>query len=207
MIERRKEQRVVSTFKSAYVRSASGIHFVTLRNVSESGICFDAYPEVKVGDEIEFCFNCGQLQPGVVKWVENGRFGVQAEVGNTIGRVPGPLRPRSVRLPLMTKADLFANGHHAQVSIHNLSLRGTCIDAVAGLSNGQLVSLRIGGRSFELATVRWQSAGKAGICFATPVAPREFTKLVRTLQDQTSNAPQGDLTTLLEFSNRSVGLS
>jgi hypothetical protein len=184
MIERRKEQRVISTFKSAYVKCASGIHYVTLRNLSPSGICFDSYPGVEVGDEIEFCLNCGQVQRGTVKWVANGRFGVIAETSTVIGFEYDNLRPRSVRLPLIAKAELFTNGEYAQVNIYNLSLRGTCIDAVCGLSVGHLVSIRIGGRSFELATVRWQTSDKAGICFAKPVAPREFSELIRNLQKE-----------------------
>ncbi len=182
MNDRRQAQRSIATFKSAYVLNSAGIHFVTLRNISETGICFDACPGVSVGDEITFSYDSEGPKSGTVRWVADGRFGVSASIGQLPGSCPSRRPLRSVRLPMSLKAELFVEGRREQVAIHNLSLRGTCIDSVPGLRPGQLVSIEIGGRSFELATVRWQAAHRAGICFAKPVAPHEFRALVERLQ-------------------------
>lgn len=188
MMERRKTERSIATFKSAYVIHDGAIHFVTLRNISLSGICFDAFPGVSVGDAIAFCYDCEGPKSGVVRWVANGRFGVSAEIGKLPGTAPGHQRLRSVRLPLSQTASLFCGGRREEVAVHNLSLRGTCIDAVPGLAIGQLVSISIGGQSFEQATVRWHAGGRAGICFAKPVAPQHFRDLVARLQNHSAGA-------------------
>lgn len=185
MTERRKEQRVISTFKSAYVKASNGLHFVTLRNISESGVCFDAYPGVAVGDEIEFCFDSTQPKLGSVKWYKDGRFGVSAE---SVVVMPesslSPHRSRSVRLPLAFQARLFTGRGSSVVTAHNLSMRGTCIDCTDELQRGQLVSLQFGDRSFELACVRWFDGAQAGISFAAPIPRTMFAQLIDKLQNR-----------------------
>lgn len=193
MTERRKEQRVISTFKSAYVRATNGLHFVTLRNISDSGVCFDAYPGVAVGEQIEFCFDSTGPKSGAVKWIENGRFGVSADSGIILPEcILFPHRSRSVRLPLSFRAELFTLQGCSQVMVHNLSTRGACIDFVYGLQRGQLVSIKIGDRSFELACVRWIDGAHAGIGFAEPVARSEFRDLVDKLQNRPIAAGSGE---------------
>jgi hypothetical protein len=183
MLDRRQEQRAISMFKTAYVRSGGDYFFVTLRNISESGLCFDAFPGVAVGAEIEFCFDSAEPRAGVVRWVRDGRFGVQVPDGNLLAAVQPRIRPRAVRLPLALRARLYIDGERTEVAVHNLSLRGTCIDHVAGMRIGQLVSLEVGGRCFASASIRWFNNEKAGICFAEPIALHEFREFVEKLQD------------------------
>lgn len=185
MNERRKEQRVISTFKSAYVKANNGLHFVTLRNISDSGVCFDAYPGVAVGDEIEFCFDSAPLRQGAVKWHENGRFGVSAEPSIVEAESARRAHPsRAVRLPLAFQAQLFTGRGSSIVTAHNLSMRGACIDCTDELQRGQLVSLQFGGLSFELACVRWFDGVQAGISFASPIPRTTFAQLIDKLQNR-----------------------
>lgn len=187
MVERRNERRAISMFKSAYVRRGGELHFVTLRNISESGICFDAFPGVEVGSEIEFCFDSADLKTGVVKWVRDGRIGVSVGSGAFSLPQQNGKRPRAVRLPLSLKARIYVEGQCSEVAVHNLSLRGICIDNVFGMRIGQLVSIQLGDRSFELAAVRWLNTERAGICFAEPIVLREFRALVGRLQNLQEN--------------------
>lgn len=182
MIDRRQGPRAISMFKSAYVRSEGRLHFVTLRNLSESGVCLDAYPGVSEGDEIEYCIDSGGPRAGVVKWVRDGRFGVGAEQTESAHTSLRPLPQRSVRLPLVFSAHLFLEGRQQEVTIHNLSISGACIDSPSGLEQGQLVSIKIANRVFELATIRWVHVGKAGVRFAEAVNRADFGKLVAQLQ-------------------------
>lgn len=194
MLDRRKEQRVVSMFKGAYVKSGGELHFVTLRNISESGLCFDAFPGVEVGAEVTFCFDSAEPKSGVVKWVQDGRFGVSTlSDGSLLTREMGG-RPRAVRLPLSITARVYIDGRCNEVAVHNISLRGICIDHVCGMRVGQLVSIEVGGYSFELATIRWHRGGRVGICLAEPVQFRQFRDLVKRLQNLhrsvTPNGPE-----------------
>lgn len=182
MLDRRHEPRATSTFKSAYVQTQSGLFYVTLRNVSDSGVCLDAYPGAAEGDEIQYCFDSTGPRTGVVKWVKDGRFGVSTEPDSFVNGTPQNFPPRSVRLPLSFAASLFINGHQEGVMISNLSIRGACINSPYKLQAGQLVSLKIADRCFELATIRWARQGCAGVRFAEPMHPGEFRNLVEKLQ-------------------------
>lgn len=183
MLDRRKEHRAISMFKSAYVRDSSGLHFVTLRNISETGICFDTYCGVAEGTEIEFCFDATGPKTGIVKWVQDGRFGVSASPGSIILQGLTGQKPRAVRLPLSIKARVFVEGRCSEVTIHNLSLRGVCIDYVHGMRVGQLVSVELGNRCFELATIRWHDSNRVGICFAEPIMRNDFRMIVEKTQE------------------------
>lgn len=185
MLDRRHEPRATSTFKSAYVRTQSGLFYVTLRNVSDSGVCLDAYPGAAEGDEIQYCFDSAGPRTGVVKWVKDGRFGVSAEADSLANGSPQIFPPRSVRLPLSFSAHLFVNGRQEAVTISNLSIRGACISSPYEFRAGQLVSLKIADRCFELATIRWARQGCAGVRFAEPMHPGEFRNLVERLQQPT----------------------
>lgn len=177
-------------FKGAYVRSGGELHFVALRNISESGICFDAFPGVEVGAEIAFCFDSAEPKAGVVKWVQDGRFGVSASTGGSLLPSQMGRRPRAVRLPLSITALVYVDRQCSEVTVHNISLRGVCVDHVFGSRVGQFVTIEIGGHNFELATIRWQRGGRVGICFAEPIQFRQFRELVKTLQGQhTGSAP------------------
>lgn len=174
-------------FKGAYVRRSSELHFVTLRNISDTGLCFDAFPGVEVDAEVTFCFDSTAPQNGVVKWVKDGRFGVSAL--SDVSLLPhqmGP-RPRAVRLPLSITARVYVEGRCSEVAVHNLSMRGICVDHVFGMRVGQLVSIEVGGHCFELATIRWHDAGRVGICLSEPVQFRQFSDLVKRLQEQRSH--------------------
>lgn len=190
MLDRRLEARAISTFKSAYLRSKAGLHFVTLRNISASGICLDACPDLAEGDLVEYCFDGNAPRTGIVRWVDAGRCGVSADdVATPDADTTRCLPARTVRLPLSCSARLFVDGRPHDVVVHNLSIRGTCIGGFGKLVPGQLVSIAIGNRTFALASVRWTEQDLAGIRFDTPVHPAEFRDLVAKLQQP---APRPD---------------
>lgn len=183
MIDWRRNGRAIAIFKSADVKASDGIHFVTVRNISEVGACLEAYPGVAQGDHIEFCFDSAGLRKGVVAWVGAGRFGVRAEPIDAAQKTFSlPHSPRSVRLPLSLGVKVFIEGRKAQGALRDLSMRGTCISGINGLMRGQLLTIEIGSRSFEQATVRWVDQGRAGVLFVKPMSPADFREFVDSLQ-------------------------
>lgn len=182
MLERRQELRARSMFKSAYVRTEEGLEFVTLRNISESGVCLDAYSGVAEGDEVEFCIDSAGLRKGTVRWIRDGLCGILAsDIDEPEASIPA-FPPRAVRLPLSTAVHLYIGGRRAEAILRNISIRGACISSRSGLVAGQLVSVAISGYSFELATVRWADRDLFGLRFAEPVHPGVFRELVAKIQ-------------------------
>lgn len=188
--ERRSESRSLSMFKAAYIEREGRLSFVTLRDISCSGVCFSGVADVKVGDRISYCIDETQQKTGSVIWVEGGKFGVKADEDGA--HEPSRMiyrRPRSVRLPISAQARLFTSEGYVETALHNLSLRGTCISDPGDLSAGQLLSLEIAGQCFELATVKWTKDGRAGVHFAQPLRAPDFNSLVDRLQTTAREKP------------------
>lgn len=176
-------------FKAAYIEHHEKLSFVTLRDISSSGVCFSGGNDVKVGDTVRYCIDDVQQGIGRVTWVEGGRFGVAALEGQSHApQQPFYIRPRSVRLPLSCEVQLHAGSQNIPSILHNLSLRGTCVTNPGGLYQGQLISLEIAGECFELATVRWVKNDRVGICFARPLSAPALNALLDTLQARARSA-------------------
>lgn len=184
MFERRQEPRAQAVFKSAYVQTSDGLEFVTLRNISDSGLCFDSWPGAAEGDEVEFCIDSNGLRKGTVRWVKGGLCGINSTELSPSQWGSQMFPSRSVRLPLSVPAQLYLHGRSAAATLHNLSIRGACIRSEAALVRGQLVSLQIANACFERADVRWERHGLFGLRFADPVHPSVFRDLVSRLQKQ-----------------------
>lgn len=182
MLERRQQPRARSVFKSAYVRTDTGLQFVTLRNISETGVCLDAFPGVAEGDEIEFCIDSTGLRSGTVRWVKDGLCGIETSTSEQPELADQPFPPRSVRLPLSVAVQLYVDGRREQALLRNISIRGACISSRSTLAPGQLVSMSICRFHFDLATVRWVHQGLVGLRFAEPVHPGVFRELVAEVQ-------------------------
>lgn len=181
--ERRAEGRKSAFFKAAYIEHDGMLQFVTLRNISPSGVCFAGVNTLKTGDRLTFCFGNGGPREGTVAWTKGSLFGVKAsdEIGGDAGE-PRNHPARAVRLPLEGKATLYVGGTPSECAVHNLSLKGACISTAAPLREGQLVSLEVAGQSFELATVKWARDGKAGLRFAAPIPASAFQSLLSRAQ-------------------------
>jgi hypothetical protein len=96
-------------------------------------------------------------------------------------------------LPLSINARVHIDGRCSHVTVHNLSLRGICVDYVFGMRVGQLVSVELGGHSFELATIRWHRAGQVGIRLDEPIRLQQFRDLVKRLQNLHSDTTPNEL--------------
>ncbi|MDY7097043.1 MAG: PilZ domain-containing protein [Pseudomonadota bacterium] len=183
MIERRAERRTISVFKAAYIETDTGVHFVTLKNISASGVCFAGYADLRIGQQITCCFDSSGVRNGEVRWVRDGEFGLAMEEADILAiEARNTFPPRSVRLPLEMDAKIYVQGNRFRSQVHNLSIRGACITRVHGMRPGSLVSLEISGHSFEAATVKWADGERAGIRFAQPVSGTQICEITNHLQ-------------------------
>ena len=182
MLERRQEPRARSIFKSAYVRAKGVLQFVTLRNISDYGVCIDAYPGVSQGDEIEVFIDSAGPKKGSVRWIKDGLCGVVTADNDAEGTTPQVLPPRPIRLPLSVEVTAHVAGRREQATLHNISIRGACINSASRFEQGQLISLEILDLCFELASVRWVKDQLFGLRFAKPIHPAAFRELVAKIQ-------------------------
>jgi len=181
--ERRAESRKSTFFKAAYIEHDGVLQFVTLKNVSESGVCFAGVSTLKTGDRLTFCFGSDEPREGVVAWTKGSLFGVKVSEGelNDLNRL-NTHPARAVRLPIEGEATLYIDGTKGDCLVHNLSLKGACISTATPLRPGQLLSLEVAGQSFELATVKWVREDKIGVRFASPISTVAFQSLLSRVQ-------------------------
>jgi hypothetical protein len=182
--DRRSETRSIAVFKAAYIEHQGRLSFVTLRDISPSGVCFSGMDRVSVGDSIHYCIDGSRLKSGTVTWVGDGKFGVRVDEGaaHEMSWMMNA-RPRSIRLPVSGEVNLYVGTQRFQTTLHNLSLRGTCVENDGGvLKPGQLISMELAGQCFELATVKWVRQGRAGVCLAQPLGGEALNALLQRLQ-------------------------
>lgn len=189
MLERRSEPRAQAVYRAAYVRSARGLNFVMMKNISDSGAAFQGQTDLEIGERIEYCTGDAGPVSARVRWIGDGSFGVEDVQQEGRARRPGStFAPRSVRLPIGTSASIYIDGKRYCSELINISQFGACIFAPQPLSPGQLISIQIGQQTFSAATVRWAFEGKAGIKFATPMNAEQINALLGAISSDETYA-------------------
>lgn len=186
-MERRTENRIRTVYRPAYIQSPKGPAFAIMRNISPEGACFSGQANAIVGEYITYAIGDSDPIEAEVVWIEDSNFGVRnVEAIEDLNFCSD--RPyRSVRLPLQAPVKLYVAGNRFEGIVRNVSQQGVCIDNPGFLSDGQLITIEIGGLEFQSAVVKWANAGRAGVRFATPLDKVAISQVIEKL----SSPPTG----------------
>lgn len=160
---------------------------VSVINVSSRGAMLESDIAVRIGETIDILFAEKHKTSAIVRWVRDGRFGVEF-VEETIcwdatdGDAPilrfAPLireepRPtprrvndRAPRQPIARRGSLLARDLLVPVRIRDISSGGAAIECDRTLRAGREVELDLGEAGIRSAEVRWSRNGKIGLRFA-----------------------------------------
>ncbi|QAY78339.1 PilZ domain-containing protein [Sphingosinicella sp. BN140058] len=156
-------------------------------NVSSRGAMLESDISVRIGETIDILFAEKHKTGAIVRWVRDGRFGVEF-VEETIcwdasdGDAPilrfAPLvqeepRPaprrvneRAPRQPVARRGSLLAHDLLVPVRVRDISPGGAAIECDRTLRAGREVELDLGEAGIRSAEVRWSRNGKIGLRFA-----------------------------------------
>lgn len=180
-MERRTENRIRTVYRPAYIQSPKGPAFAIMRNISPDGACFSGQANAIVGQQISYAVGDSDPIEAEVVWIEGDNFGVRNfETIVDLNFCSG--RPyRSVRLPLQADARLYIAGERFDGVVRNVSQQGICVDNPGFLTDGQLITIEIGGLEFQAAVVKWANADRAGVRFARPLDKAVMTQVIEKL--------------------------
>lgn len=169
---------------------------VAVINLSGGGAMIAADLHADICESIELHLAEGDTVECLVRWVKNGRLGVEfahetrldcpelekdALLRNVLSRfdaddhiemlpvAPDPVEGRRAdRHPLIWSGELHYDSRHSTVRLRNISATGTMVQTTAKLRAGHAVILDLGEAGSLEASISWVAGDLAGLRFAAP---------------------------------------
>ncbi|URD61720.1 PilZ domain-containing protein [Sphingomonas sp. KRR8] len=169
-VERREEDRVLSTLQVGKLVSVGGEQLIRIRNVSAGGLMAQCGASPPVGDAVEVEFS-GQKIPSSVVWIREGTVGIKfdqnVDLGELLaGRKPRHgFRPRPPRLQVDCRASVKVGKTFYTCNVHDISLGGMKVEPINEYCLGKKVVVVIESLRPVKGEVRWYSDRRAGIVF------------------------------------------
>ncbi len=167
--DRRQKGRVALVLRAIKLIAGSHEYLCILRDVSASGMKISLFHPVPKTDGMFVETGQGNRYPVEMVWNEKNlagfRFPEKVNVGQLIEDTSGPFPKRQLRLHLALKARLVADGAVHNMTIHNISQQGACIECEKPLRNSELVKVETDGLPSIFAKVRWRNAPQYGLAF------------------------------------------
>ena len=161
-----------------------------IRNVSAGGLMAEVIMPIEAGDIVRIDLRNGQSQTGEVRWVKDGKFGLQfdepiADVQRFLAderapRADGLPSIRSPRLRAECSASLQLDGRPYAGTVMDISQGGARVVTTAPAERDRLLSLSIPGLPNLRCVVRWVQAPDVGVSFLDHLS---FAALANWLDD------------------------
>ena len=158
---------------------------VRVVNVSSRGAMFEADIEARIGEKLDILFTEGTKTKSVVRWLREGRVGVEFvnetifwdsskpgspvfkyEADGPVANAPREVIDREPRQMLLRSGTLYWSGISIAVRLRNISSTGAQVESEQPLRPGCEVELDLGEAGFQFAEVRWAKDGQVGLRFA-----------------------------------------
>ncbi len=140
-----------------------------IRNLSSRGVMADIFAPIKEGTALQIEFKAGVRVNGIVRWIEDGRAGIEFEDDIDIHALLAPntarMTPRAPRLSIDGTATIKLRTEHIQVQVIDISQGGMKVEVDPELEIGEDVVVDIEGLPVRASVVRWIRDGQAGISF------------------------------------------
>lgn len=172
--ERREGQRHMTVLQAGKIVAGERQELCLIRNISARGMMAEVFSDFAADERIGIEFKAGTETRGTVRWVENGRIGIEFERPIDVHHVLAPhgasLTPRSPRLRVDGRAGIEIDDETCSVTVVDISQGGMKVHHDGHLEQGAEVLVSVEGLPLRKAIVRWAEAGSAGLSF-TRVMP------------------------------------
>lgn len=167
--ERRTGQRYMSLLQAGKIITDTIQELCLIRNLSSRGVMADIFAPIEEGTSLQIEFKAGVRVNGVVRWIEDGRAGIEFEDDIDIHALLAPstarMTPRAPRLSIDGTATIKLRDEHVQVQVIDISQGGLKVDFRPELDVGEDIVVEIEGLPVRAGVVRWIRDGYAGISF------------------------------------------
>ncbi|MCA1749900.1 MAG: PilZ domain-containing protein [Sphingomonadales bacterium] len=172
--DQRRGQRHMTVLQAGKIVTADKQELCLIRNISARGMMAEIFSDFETGDKIGIEFKAGTETRGTIRWVEDGRAGIEFQWPIDVHHVLAPhgasLAPRSPRLSIDGTAMITVYETRFALPVVDISQGGLKIEHRGRLETGDEVIVSIEGLPVRRATVRWSDSETAGIGF-TRVMP------------------------------------
>lgn len=172
--DRRHGQRHMTVLQAGKIVTADRQELCLIRNISARGMMAEVFSDFEAGDKIGIEFKAGTETRGTVRWIEDGRAGIEFEWPIDVHHVLAPhgasLTPRSPRLNIDGMATVTIEDTSFSMPVVDISQGGMKIEHLGRLEKGDEITVSIEGLPLRCGIVHWVDRQTAGIGF-TRVMP------------------------------------
>jgi hypothetical protein len=166
---RRTGQRYMSVLQAGKVITDTIEELCLIRNISSRGVMAEIFAPLDADTPVEIEFKAGARIRGMVRWIKDGRAGVEfdqpIDVHEVLAPHTGRMAPRAPRLSIDSMARISIGEAHDTLRVVDISQGGVKVEAGMILESGIDVVVEIEGLPVRASVVRWVSRQHAGISF------------------------------------------
>lgn len=186
--ERRAAERQVTIFRTGRLSRHDGDELCIIRNISPGGAMVHVCEPYNVGETVILDLRAHEQLPGSVAWVRDTVMGIKFDHAVDLSRIlsapadTGP-RARAPRLTVPACGRVQIGEDILHIVTADVSQGGAKIFVARALKPGTTLRLWLDGFCSRLCTVRWSSAGVAGLAFDRALSVTDlslWTKRQRT---------------------------
>lgn len=167
--DRRIGQRYMSVLQAGKIVTDTIQELCLIRNISSKGVMAEIFAPLNADIPVEIEFKTGAKVAGTVRWVEEGRAGIEfakpINMHEVLAPVGGRMAPRAPRISIDSMASIGVGDVREKLQVFDISQGGVKVDAGINLQSGLDVIVEIKGLPVRASVVRWVSEQQAGISF------------------------------------------
>lgn len=168
-LDRRTGQRYMTVLQAGKLVTGKFQELCLIRNISSGGMMAEIFAPVDEGERVGVEFKAGTVIDGVVRWVREGRSGIEflekIDVHEILAPHQGRMSPRSPRLDIDGMATLEIEDDEIELPVLNISQGGIKVSMHPALETGLDLIVNIEGLPLRASSVRWIGEECAGIAF------------------------------------------
>ncbi|NNC71456.1 MAG: PilZ domain-containing protein [Sphingomonadaceae bacterium] len=168
-LDRRTGQRYMTVLQAGKLVTGRFQELCLIRNISSGGMMAEIFAPVDDGEQVGVEFKAGTVIDGVVRWVRDGRSGIEffekIDVHEVLAPHRGRMSPRSPRLDIDGMATLEIEDDEIELPVLDISQGGIKVSIHPVLEPGLDLIVNIEGLPLRASAVRWTGDEYAGIAF------------------------------------------
>ncbi|MEM8694647.1 MAG: PilZ domain-containing protein [Pseudomonadota bacterium] len=167
--DRRSGERYMSVLQAGKIMTDTLQELCLIRNISSRGVMAEIFAPLKIGTAVQIEFKAGASVSGSVRWIKDGRAGIEfdeeIDVHHVLAPHTGRMAPRAPRLNIDGMAKVTVGNAHERLQVFDISQGGIKVAAGMFLETGLDVVVEIEGLPVRASVVRWVGDRCAGISF------------------------------------------
>ncbi|WP_299323765.1 PilZ domain-containing protein [Parasphingopyxis sp.] len=167
--DRRSGQRYMSVLQAGKIMTDTVEELCLIRNISSRGVMTEVFAPIAIDTPVQIEFKAGAQARGIVRWIKDGRAGIEFDTPIDVHEVLAPhsgrMAPRAPRLSIDGMAKVTIGDTHERLQVLDISQGGVKVAAGMFLEAGVDAVVEIEGLPVRASVVRWVSDHHAGISF------------------------------------------